>query len=115
MFTNLFSNYRPLNLLTPFSKLFERSAYNRLFDFYKKHTSLNKHQHGSMMDRSTDIIYFGVVEDLRYQKHITFMVCYLFTKSANQINVSTALYGNYARLVEVMLVFLRAVYFSFST
>ena len=40
----IISNYRPVSVLTVFSKIFERILYNRLFNFITKHNILYKYQ-----------------------------------------------------------------------
>ena len=50
----LFENYRPILVLTCFSKLLERLMYKRLISFINKHLILSKHQFGSRKNHSTD-------------------------------------------------------------
>ena len=39
----MISYYRPVSVLTVFSKMFERINYNRLFNFINKHNILKKY------------------------------------------------------------------------
>ena len=50
----LFENYRPILVLTCFSKLLERLMYKRLISFINKHLILSKHQFGFRKNHSTD-------------------------------------------------------------
>ena len=49
----LFNKYRPISLLPPFSKLFERFMYNRLINFIEKHMFLYQYQFGFHRNYST--------------------------------------------------------------
>jgi hypothetical protein len=51
---SLLSNYRPIYLLTSFSKVVEKIMYNRLVSHLKKHAILNTNQHGFQEKLSTD-------------------------------------------------------------
>jgi len=39
------SNYRPISVLPAFSKILEKSVYNRLLDFINQHNLLSKAQY----------------------------------------------------------------------
>lgn len=47
-------NYRPVSVLSAFSKVFERVLYNRISNFLKKYKLLNENQHGFRSGRSTE-------------------------------------------------------------
>jgi hypothetical protein len=51
---SLLSNYRPISLLTSFSKVVEKIMYNRLVSHLKKHEILNTNQYGFQEKLSTD-------------------------------------------------------------
>ena len=51
---NLFENYRPISVLTCFSKLLEKLMYKRLFNYVEKHNILSNHQYGFRRNRSTE-------------------------------------------------------------
>jgi hypothetical protein len=42
----LFENYRPISVLTCFSKLLEKVMYKRLISYIEKQNILSKHQYG---------------------------------------------------------------------
>jgi hypothetical protein len=48
------SNYRPIYLLTSFSKIFEKVIYNRLYDHVTRYKILAKEQYGFRNNYSTD-------------------------------------------------------------
>ena len=50
----LFENYRPISVLTCFSKLLERLLYKRFISFINKQRILSKHQFGFRKNHSID-------------------------------------------------------------
>ena len=50
---SIFSNYRPISLLTIFAKIFESLMYKRLLSFLKKNNILYKYQFGFQKNHST--------------------------------------------------------------
>ena len=61
----IFSNYRPISLLSLFSKILERLMYNRLWEFLNKHNILNKYQFGFRNMHSTFMALITLMENLR--------------------------------------------------
>ena len=51
---NRFENYRPISVLTCFSKLLEKLMVKRLIAFIDKNKILSKHQYGFRQNRSTE-------------------------------------------------------------
>ena len=51
---NKFENYRPISVLSCFSKLLEKIMYKRLIKFIAKNKILSKHQYGFRKNRSTE-------------------------------------------------------------
>jgi hypothetical protein len=51
---NLFENYRPISVLTCFSKLLEKLMHKRLINYVEKHRILSEHQFGFRKNRSTE-------------------------------------------------------------
>jgi retron-type reverse transcriptase len=58
------NNYRPISILTLFSKLFEKVFYNRLINFINKNSLLSPNQFGFRSGRSTSIAISSVVSSL---------------------------------------------------
>ena len=52
---NNITNYRPVSVLSAFSKLFERAMCNRLTNYLEKNNILDKHQYGFRKGHSTDL------------------------------------------------------------
>ena len=52
---NKFINYRPISVLSCFSKLLETLMYKRLIKFIEKNKILSKHQYGFRQNRSTEL------------------------------------------------------------
>jgi len=61
---NSFSNYRPISLLSQFSKILEKLFEIRLDSFIKKHKLLNDHQYGFQANRSTEMAVIELVEKI---------------------------------------------------
>ena len=59
-----FSNYRPISLLSTFSKILERLMYNRILDFLNKHKILNKYQFGFRTNHSTYMALIILLENI---------------------------------------------------
>jgi hypothetical protein len=59
-----FSNYRPVSVLTSFSKIFERVFYNRLLEFLTKHDILNSNQFGFKKSHSTHMALILLVDKI---------------------------------------------------
>jgi hypothetical protein len=52
--SNLFENYRPISVLSCFSKLLEKLMYNSLYNYVETKKILSKHQYGFRRNRSTE-------------------------------------------------------------
>ena len=59
---HLFTNYRPISLLSQFSKLLEKLFVVRLDSFIEKHNILSDHQYGFRSNRSTAMAVTDLVE-----------------------------------------------------
>ena len=59
-----FNNYRPISLLSVFSKILERLMYNRLLKFIDKNNLLNEFQFGFRNNHSTFMALIVLVENL---------------------------------------------------
>ena len=57
-------NYRPVSVLSTFSKLLERIFYNRLFNYVKKKNILNVSQYGFLEKRSTSLALIDLVHEI---------------------------------------------------
>ena len=61
---NKFKNYRPISVLTCFSKLLERLMYKRLIKYVEKNKILSKHQDGFRKNRSTELAVIELVDKI---------------------------------------------------
>ena len=61
----IFSNYRPISLLSLFSKILDRLVYNRLLEFLNRHDILNKYQFGFRNMHSNFMALITLLENLR--------------------------------------------------
>ena len=71
-------NYRPISILTLFSKLLEKIYYNRLLNFINKHNILHENQFGFRSGKSTSsaIAYVtaSLINKLQNNKHTAFVL-----------------------------------------
>jgi len=58
------SNYRPISILTSFSKVFEKALYNRLIEYLKKNNILNAQQFGFRKRYSTEDAIFKLTHEI---------------------------------------------------
>ncbi len=61
---NRFENYRPISVLTCFSKLLEKLMVKRLINFIDKNKVLSKHQYGFRYNRSTELVVLDFVDKI---------------------------------------------------
>ena len=71
---NVFNNYRPVSILSQFSKILERLFCNRLENYIEKNEILNDSQYGFRNHRSTAIAIIDLIEyvttTLDKKKHV---------------------------------------------
>ena len=58
------ANYRPISLLSVFSKIFEKCFLKCLLSFLNKHNIFSKQQHGFRQNMSTETAIFNLVNDI---------------------------------------------------
>ena len=59
-----FTNYRPVSLLSQFSKILEKPFHNRLHKFIDKHKLLTESQYGFRSNRATSLALIDSVEEI---------------------------------------------------
>jgi hypothetical protein len=83
------SNYRPISMLDPFSKIIEKLMSIRLMDFLVKFNIFTNEQHGFLKKRSTESAVFNFIEDitsaLRAKKQAIGILCDL-SKAFDSVN-----------------------------
>lgn len=57
-------SYRPISLLTSFSKVFEKLLANRLLNFFTKCKIFSNHQHGFTKNRNTESAIFELIQSV---------------------------------------------------
>lgn len=57
-------NYRPISLISTFSKLIEKIALHRLLNFLKQHNLITPSQHGFLKGRSTNTAIISLIEHI---------------------------------------------------
>jgi hypothetical protein len=60
----IFENYRPISVLTCFSKLLEKLMYKRLIRFIEKNKILTENQYGFRSNKSTEIAIVNLVSKI---------------------------------------------------
>ena len=58
------SNYRPISLLSPFSKILEKLMYKRLLSYLNKNNVLYKYQFGFRKQHSTSLALIEIIDNL---------------------------------------------------
>ena len=58
-------NYRPISILSVFSKPLEKLMYNRLLSFLKKHKILSSEQHGFIESKSTETASHSFIQSVQ--------------------------------------------------
>ena len=58
----LFTNYRPISILSAISKVFERIIYNQLYSFFQNHKLFYKSQYGFRQGHSTEIAALELID-----------------------------------------------------
>ena len=60
--SELVDNYRPVSLLSAISKIFERAAYNQLYNYFKINKLFHKNQYGFRDEHSTEMASIELVD-----------------------------------------------------
>ena len=83
------SNYRPISLLSPFAKIFEKCLHFQLCNYFTRNNLLNKNQHGFVKKSSTSDavldIYNQILQNLN-EKKITCSIFLDLAKAFDCIN-----------------------------
>jgi hypothetical protein len=82
-------NYRPISILSPFAKIFEKIIYDRLYSFFDEFSLFNDHQYGfvkgkGIQDAIINILY--KLNDSINEKHFSLMVFLDFSKAFDMVS-----------------------------
>ena len=83
------SNYRPISLLSTFSKIFEKAMHTRVYDFLQHNGSLNEHQYGFRKGRSCEHALLVAQNELLAaldKKQIAMLLLIDFSKAFDMVN-----------------------------
>lgn len=75
---DLIQNYRPISLLSSFSKFFERVVYNRILDFFHSCNLFASFQHGFLNKKSVETAIFDYTEKILDALERRELACGLF-------------------------------------
>ena len=84
-----FGNYRPISLLSSFSKIFERIVFNQLYDYLIEHDLLYQSQYGFRRFHSTELAALELTDRIRQQidqKKVPFSVFLDLSKAFDTLN-----------------------------
>ena len=72
------NNYRPISILSPLNKIFEKILYSRLINYINKHNLLYKFQYGFRKKHSTEHALIELVDQIRLSMNNNQMTCGIF-------------------------------------
>ena len=87
--THKTTNYRPISILSPFSKIFEKIIYNRLNNYFSTHNVLAKEQFGFRTKHSTNHVISDVtnkLQNLRDNNYSTCLILLDLSKAFDTVN-----------------------------
>ena len=80
------SNYRPISILSFFSKVFEKTMYNHLITFIDANKIVYKYQFGFRKSHSTNHVIISLVEKVNTAKHsILLIIVSYYTNFTNMV------------------------------
>jgi hypothetical protein len=85
---NVTSNYRPISLLTSFSKIFEKVIYNRIYHHINKNHILVNEQFGFRHASSTDIVSYKLTTNILTALNNKLLVGGIFSTFMRHLTVS---------------------------
>ena len=72
------NNYRPISILSPINKIFEKIIYSRLINFIEKNQILYKFQYGFRKNHSTEHALIELIDQIRLNMDKKQMTCGIF-------------------------------------
>ncbi|XP_060805091.1 uncharacterized protein LOC132902787 [Amyelois transitella] len=92
----VYSNYRPIAILSAIDKIIEKSIVNQIGTYLQKNNILNECQHGFQKQKSTNTLLSGFTDDINTHlenKKIVVAVFYDFKKAFETLDMDTLLKG----------------------
>ena len=80
------NNYRPISLLSPFSKIFESHIHNNLNKFFSKHSVIYRNQFGFQKNNSTELAVINSINDIISSLDNKLVTCAIFLDLAKAFN-----------------------------
>ena len=74
----LCSNYRPISLLSPMNKIFEKLLYSRLYSYIEQHNMFSEHQYGFRSGLSTSLAIHCIHENFLQNTEKGLTTCAVF-------------------------------------
>ena len=75
---DLCNNYRPISLLSPINKIFEKLLYRRLYSYIEQHNMLSEHQYGFRSGLSTSLAIYDIHENFLQNTEKGLTTCVVF-------------------------------------
>ena len=75
---DLCNNYRPISLLSPINKIFEKLLYSRLYSYIEQHNVLSEHQCGFRSGLSTSLAIYDMHENFLQNTEKGLTTCAVF-------------------------------------
>ena len=72
------SNYRPISLLSPINKIFEKLLYSRINGYFERFNLFTPHQYGFRKNRSTSHAIYDLVENERTARDQNLLTCAIY-------------------------------------
>ena len=76
------TNWRPISLLSPFSKIFERHLHNQIIQFLNKHNIIHEQQYGFRENKSTELALTQISNELSQNTQNGYFTCSVFVDLA---------------------------------
>ena len=93
---NIAGNYRPISILSPFSKIFEKLIYVRLEKFLVKNYILSPYQFGFRRNHSTSLASLNLLNNLQLNYDEGYNTCCIFLDLSKAFDTVNYYYKNLA-------------------
>ena len=94
----LFGNYRPISLLSSVSKVFEKAAYGRLYEYFSSHALFYDSQYGFRKYHSTELAALELVDRIHKEIDENKIPFSVFLEKPLTPLITTCCYINYSTM-----------------